>query len=82
LALLKKRHRIPHRIKRRIRAHGAVRCPLAGHQVGWCRGLCKPVENRGICGRVAAHSLQGRTQLAIASEQAREPDTDDRNGQD
>jgi hypothetical protein len=44
---------------------------MAGHQVGWCRGLCDPIEGRGLCGRVAPHSLQGRTQQAIAAHRAR-----------
>jgi hypothetical protein len=41
-------------------------CPHNGHQVGWCRQLCAPVDGRGTCGRPAPHGLQGRTQRAIA----------------
>jgi hypothetical protein len=45
-----------------------VRCPLNGHQVGACRGLCTPSpEGDGLCGRLAPHALVGRTQAAIAS---------------
>ncbi len=42
-----------------------VRCPLEGHQVSMCRGLCKPLDGFGYCGRVAAHAMVGRTQQAI-----------------
>jgi hypothetical protein len=59
------------RRKRRLRAHNTIRCPLAGHQVGWCRGLCTPVDDHGLCGRLAPHGLRGRTQQAIADYQER-----------
>lgn len=71
MALLKKRRSVLERKQRGLRRYTVVRCPLAGHQVGWCRGLCEPVGERGLCGRVAPHSLQGRTQRAIAGYQAR-----------
>ena len=72
MSLLKKRKRVGPGAKRRgIRRYTVIRCPLNGHQAGWCRGLCKPIGTRGLCGRVAPHSLQGRTQLAIAAYQAR-----------
>jgi hypothetical protein len=44
-----------------------LRCPLNGHQVGWCRGLCRPIDGCGVCGRLAPHAMTGRTQAAIAS---------------
>jgi hypothetical protein len=71
MALLKKRRGSLRRKKRRLRSYNTIRCPLAGHQVGWCRGLCTPVEEQGLCGRIAPHGLQGRTQRAIASYQSR-----------
>ena len=50
------------------RIHTVVRCPLNGHQAGACRGLCEPSpEGDGLCGRLAAHALIGRTQAAIAA---------------
>lgn len=52
-------------VARVLRAHGALRCPLNGHQVSWCRGLCTPVGDRGLCGRLAPHAMVGRTQMAI-----------------
>jgi len=50
------------------RTHTVVRCPLNGHQAGACRGLCEPSPSGdGLCGRLAAHALIGRTQAAIAA---------------
>jgi len=71
MALLRKRKDLSKRKKRGLRAYTVVRCPMNGQQVGWCRGLCEPVEGRGLCGRVAPHGLQGRTQRAIAAQRAR-----------
>jgi hypothetical protein len=38
-----------------------------GHRVTWCRFLCEPVGNKGACGRLAPHSIVGKTQAAIAA---------------
>jgi hypothetical protein len=55
----------------RLRTHTVLRCPMNGHQVSFCRGLCKPSPlGRGLCGRLAPHALVGRTQLAIARQRA------------
>jgi hypothetical protein len=55
-----------------LRRHTVVRCPLNGHQVGACRGLCTPSpEGEGLCGRLAPHALIGRTQAAIARHEER-----------
>jgi hypothetical protein len=52
-----------------VRRHTVLRCPLNGHQVGACRGLCAPsADGLGLCGRPAPHLLVGRTQLAIAQQ--------------
>jgi len=59
------------RKRSRLRAYTVLRCPLNGHQVSFCRGLCAPVDGRGICGRAAAHSMMGRHQAAIAMYEAR-----------
>lgn len=56
---------------RRLRPYTTLRCVVGGHQVTWCRGLCRPIDDRGLCGRPAPHRLKGRTQLAIASYKAR-----------
>ena len=60
------------RAKRPPRPYTTLRCVAAGHQVTFCRGLCRPIEGRGLCGRPAPHDLKGRTQLAIASYKARQ----------
>jgi hypothetical protein len=66
MALLKPKADRPSFDTRR-RVHTVVRCPLNGHQAGACRGLCEPSpEAIGLCGRLAAHALVGRTQAAIA----------------
>ena len=41
-------------------------CPMNGHQVCFCRGLCEPIDSRGMCGRYVPEGLVGRTQAAIA----------------
>ena len=41
-----------------------------GHRVTWCRFLCTPIGNKGACGRLAPHSIVGRTQAAIAAYKA------------
>jgi hypothetical protein len=53
------------RKRARLRSHSVLRCLAAGHQVTWCKGLCKAVDGVGQCGRPAPHTLRGRTQLAI-----------------
>jgi hypothetical protein len=42
------------------------RCPMVRYRACWCRGICNPIEGRGTCGLLAPHSMQGRTQAAIA----------------
>jgi hypothetical protein len=49
-----------------VRRYVTLRCLMAGHQVTWCRGLCRPINGLGLCGRPAPHGLRGRTQRAIA----------------
>ena len=57
----------------KVRSHTIVRCPLNGHQVGACRGLCDPAEDgHGLCGRLAPHALVGRLQEAIAAQKGEE----------
>jgi hypothetical protein len=50
-----------------LRPYTILECPFNGHQVSWCRGLCDPIDGHGFCGRIAPHTLIGRTQAAIAS---------------
>jgi hypothetical protein len=59
-----------------FRSYTVIMCPYNGHQVSFCRGLCKPYEGYGHCGRLAPHAMIGRTQAAIASYKARLIKTD------
>jgi hypothetical protein len=62
----------PRRCRRRpLRPYTTLRCVVARNQVGWCRGICRPIGGRGLCGRLAPHALRGRTQLAIAKYEKR-----------
>lgn len=58
--------------RRPIRPYTTLHCVAARNQVGWCRGLCNPLDGRGACGRVAPHSLLGRTQTAILNYRERQ----------
>ena len=46
-------------------------CPRTKNRSNWCHAWCDPQEGIGDCGRVAPHSLTGRTQQAIANHLAR-----------
>lgn len=46
-----------------------IQCPMNGHQISWCMGLCKPIGKLGHCGRLAPHAMIGRTQAAIMAYQ-------------
>lgn len=50
----------------RLRLYSTIRCPLNGHQVSWCRMLCRPQQGIGTCGRPAPHAMRDRTQIAIS----------------
>ena len=55
------------RTRRGIREYTYLGCPLTKSRTAWCFRLCEPdLDGKGQCGRVAPHSLKGRTQLAIA----------------
>lgn len=53
---------------KRLPEYRFLTCPMNGHQVCFCRGLCEPVDNRGQCGRFIPQGLVGRTQAAIAKQ--------------
>jgi hypothetical protein len=40
-------------------------CPYTKNRTPWCFGLCIPNDGIGACGRIAPHSLIGRTERAI-----------------
>jgi hypothetical protein len=50
-------------------------CPYTRNRSVWCYGLCVPEGGRGRCGRVAHHSLRGRTQRAILLQMLRDRET-------
>jgi hypothetical protein len=56
---------------RRSRPHrtgtfrGTWGCPLTKSRTNWCYRMCVPVNGLGVCGRIAPHTLRGRTDLAI-----------------
>jgi hypothetical protein len=70
MALLRPKHNRK-RTSIRERPFSTLSCPLNGHQVSFCRQLCEPVDEHGLCGRLAPHAMVGRTQLAIATYNAR-----------
>lgn len=41
-----------------------------GHGITWCRYICTPIGNKGACGRLAPHSIIGKTQAALAAYKA------------
>ncbi len=57
-------------VKRSLPPFRYITCPANGHQVSWCRGLCRPIKGIGYCGRVAPHAMVDRTQRAIAEAMA------------
>lgn len=40
-------------------------CPMTKNRSGWCFGMCVPHDGEGACGRIAPHSLIGRTDRAL-----------------
>ncbi len=53
------------RARTRTPAYTCLGCPLTKSRTQWCFRICVPVEGIGPCGRIAPHSLLGRTQEAI-----------------
>lgn len=54
------------RTRRSIKKYTYLGCPMTRNRSAWCFRLCPPdAHGNGRCGRVAPHSLKGRTQLAI-----------------
>lgn len=45
-------------------------CPLTKNRTPWCFAMCTPIEGMGFCGRIAPHTLVGRTKLAILKHEA------------
>lgn len=53
--------------KPRVQPYSYLGCPETVARVPWCYRICKPVNGKGTCGRVAPHLLKGRIQRAIAT---------------
>ncbi len=67
MSLLRPKH--DRKPKRGIPEYRTLGCVAyeRGHQITWCRLICKPIGNMGACGRLAPHAMIGRTQAAIAA---------------
>jgi hypothetical protein len=57
--------RVVKRAKGRVPEYTVLGCPMTKSHSLWCHGLCVPKEGIGFCGRVAPHTVAGRTQMAI-----------------
>ncbi len=70
MSLLRSKH--DRKPKRRVPEYCTLGCVAyeRGHQITWCRLICTPIGNMGACGRLAPHSMIGRTQAAIAAYKA------------
>lgn len=53
------------RKRRSVPEYTVLGCPLTKSHSLWCHGFCVPKEGIGLCGRVAPHTVSGRTQMAI-----------------
>jgi acyl-coenzyme A thioesterase PaaI-like protein len=54
------------RTSKGLREYTCLGCPLTRNRTTWCFRLCEPdAEGKGRCGRIAPHSLRGRTDLSI-----------------
>lgn len=59
------KRRIVRRDRRGVPEYTVLGCPLTKSHALWCHGLCVPKNGVGLCGRIAPHTVQGRTQMAI-----------------
>jgi len=66
------KRRIVKKMQRRVPEYTVLGCPLTKSHALWCHGLCVPKNGIGVCGRIAPHTVQGRTQMAILKYKIRE----------
>lgn len=59
------KRRLVRRERGRVPEYTVLGCPLTRSHALWCHGLCVPENGIGVCGRIAPHTVQGRTQMAI-----------------
>jgi hypothetical protein len=62
--------RVRNRSFRSATVRGSWGCPLTKSRTNWCYRMCMPVNGLGACGRIAPHTLRGRTDLAIEKQLA------------
>ena len=66
------KRRIVRRGRSKVPEYRVLGCPLTKSNALWCHGLCVPKNGVGLCGRIAPHTVQGRTQIAIMKHKIRE----------
>jgi hypothetical protein len=59
------KRRVVRRSKRGVPEYTVLGCPLTKNHALWCHRLCVPKDGIGLCGRIAPHTVAGRTQMAI-----------------
>ncbi len=69
------KRRLVRRERSRVPEYKVLGCPLTKSHALWCHGFCVPKEGIGLCGRIAPHTVQGRTQLAILKHKLRQRST-------
>jgi hypothetical protein len=57
--------RLVKRERSRVPEYTVLGCPLTKSHSLWCHGLCAPKNGIGLCGRIAPHTVPGKTQMAI-----------------
>ncbi len=57
--------RLVKRTRTRVPEYTCLGCPMTKSHSLWCHRLCVPKDGIGFCGRVAPHSVRGRTAEAI-----------------
>ena len=60
------------RHRSRVPEYRVLGCPLTKSHALWCHGICVPKNGVGVCGRLAPHTVQGRTQMAILKHKIKE----------
>ncbi|MFH1763869.1 MAG: hypothetical protein ABIF09_06735 [Gemmatimonadota bacterium] len=57
--------RVVKRERKRVPEYTVRGCPLTKSRSLWCHSLCVSKDGIGLCGRLAPHTVTGRTQIAI-----------------
>jgi hypothetical protein len=59
------KRRVVKRERKTVPEYTVRGCPLTKSHSLWCHSLCIPKNGIGLCGRIAPHTVTGRTQIAI-----------------